>query len=146
MINGLDLPSNPDVIPAEGIVEPGRLAQIQKHFGASAKIVVTMSVNESIPRPLRASDMPNGLPTIGRPMVIGVMVGAPSGNLVAVGFRRKEYLARFFEANQALQGSLVTIWNALFLSGWSVTSWPEILTSQKLYGRRVLSTVLVRET
>jgi hypothetical protein len=115
MINRLELPFNPDVLPAEGVLAPAHLRLLEQLFTVNAKLVVTSSIDESIPRSLRASDALTGIPAIRQPMVIGVLAGAQSGNLVAVGFRRKEDLGDFISANPALQGALVTVWNGQYL-------------------------------
>ena len=115
MITPSDVQVNPDVLPAQGIVAPGRLGQIQQHFIPGAIIVVTTSLHESIPPPLRASDMPSNLPALRQPMVIGVQVGPQAGNLAVVGFRAKEHLASFLEAYPPLKTSLVTFWNGHLL-------------------------------
>src|SRR5437588_829483 len=112
----LDLPFNPDLLPGDQVVSEALLSQIHKHFGSSAKLVATRGLHESIPRPLRAEDVPGSkLPAIHQPMVLGVVAGAESHNLVAIGFPAEEAVASFIAANPALKETLVTKWERYYV-------------------------------
>src|SRR5690242_13852960 len=96
-----DLPIN--VLPAEGVLNPNHLHQLQQLFGADAKFVVLGALHESIIRSLQLTDLPADMPAQSQPRVVGVVAGAFSGNLVAAAFRRQEALADFIAGNPVLR-------------------------------------------